>query len=133
MTQAIDRLNAETAFEEAQRLQKEFWSALLNLEVATGIEVDDNVDLSDMTLDLLIEEAAENEDGRERRSSCNEVLEQGRIGKCDDCAADGKCRICGEEYPDGGDGYDGMCPSCADKAVEESAGELAGDMERDEK
>ena len=26
------------------------------------------------------------------------------------------CRKCGAKYPDGGDGYDGMCPDCADKA-----------------
>ena len=30
------------------------------------------------------------------------------------------CRTCGEEYADGGDGFDGECPSCADKtAIEE--------------
>jgi len=28
------------------------------------------------------------------------------------------CRKCGADYPDGGDGYDGMCPTCADKAEE---------------
>ena len=27
---------------------------------------------------------------------------------------DNKCRECGDEYSDGGDGWDGMCPSCAD-------------------
>ncbi len=26
-----------------------------------------------------------------------------------------KCRTCGESYEDGGDGYDGECPTCADK------------------
>lgn len=25
------------------------------------------------------------------------------------------CRTCGEEYDEGGDGYDGECPDCADK------------------
>jgi hypothetical protein len=25
------------------------------------------------------------------------------------------CRTCGEEYPEGGDGFDGECPDCADK------------------
>ncbi|QNG62646.1 hypothetical protein B1VFA_014 [Rhizobium phage B1VFA] len=29
------------------------------------------------------------------------------------------CRECGEEYADGGDGYNGRCPDCADKAEEE--------------
>jgi hypothetical protein len=29
---------------------------------------------------------------------------------------DTHCRICDEEYEDGGDGWDGMCPTCADKA-----------------
>lgn len=32
---------------------------------------------------------------------------------------DNKCRECGEEYADGGDGYNGRCPDCADKAEEE--------------
>lgn len=32
-----------------------------------------------------------------------------------------KCRVCGEQYDDGGDGYDGKCPECADKA--ENVGE----------
>jgi len=30
-------------------------------------------------------------------------------------SADLICRECGEQYDDGGDGYDGLCPSCADK------------------
>ncbi|TDW20483.1 hypothetical protein EV128_125113 [Rhizobium azibense] len=29
------------------------------------------------------------------------------------------CRDCGEHYEDGGDGYNGRCPDCADKAEEE--------------
>ncbi|MBX5130742.1 hypothetical protein HJB53_30090 [Rhizobium lentis] len=29
------------------------------------------------------------------------------------------CRDCGEHYADGGDGYNGRCPDCADKAEEE--------------
>ena len=29
--------------------------------------------------------------------------------------ADPECRTCGETYRDGGDGYDGECPSCADR------------------
>lgn len=28
---------------------------------------------------------------------------------------DGACRTCGQHYEDGGDGYDGECPDCADK------------------
>lgn len=36
-------------------------------------------------------------------------------GQCEDA-----CRECGEHYEDGGDGYDGMCPSCADKAEHEN-------------
>jgi predicted nucleic acid-binding Zn-ribbon protein len=27
---------------------------------------------------------------------------------------DPKCRTCGERYAEGGDGFDGECPSCAD-------------------
>lgn len=30
--------------------------------------------------------------------------------------ADPVCDACGEPYAEGGDGYDGKCPSCADKA-----------------
>ncbi len=29
---------------------------------------------------------------------------------------DPKCRTCGNRYSDGGDGFDGECPSCADKS-----------------
>ena len=29
------------------------------------------------------------------------------------------CRDCGSDYPDGGDGYNGRCPDCADKAEAE--------------
>lgn len=29
-----------------------------------------------------------------------------------------KCRECGAKYDPYGDGYDGMCPSCADMAEE---------------
>jgi hypothetical protein len=29
------------------------------------------------------------------------------------------CRECGEHYADGGDGYNGRCPDCADKAEQE--------------
>jgi hypothetical protein len=40
---------------------------------------------------------------------------------CDECAPDDEntCRDCGEEYADGGDGYNGRCPDCADKAEQE--------------
>lgn len=39
-------------------------------------------------------------------------------GACDhpECQSDDKCRTCGEAYADGGDGYDGECPDCADKS-----------------
>lgn len=30
--------------------------------------------------------------------------------------ADPRCRTCGETYAEGGDGYDGECPSCADRS-----------------
>lgn len=32
---------------------------------------------------------------------------------------DEACRTCGETYADGGDGFDGECPICADKSVSE--------------
>lgn len=31
---------------------------------------------------------------------------------------DGHCRTCGQPYEDGGDGYDGECPDCADKTYQ---------------
>lgn len=31
----------------------------------------------------------------------------------------GICRTCGEAYEEGGDGYDGECPDCADKTDQE--------------
>ena len=37
----------------------------------------------------------------------------------DDLDDDDLCRVCGDQYDDGGDGYDGMCPSCADKVENE--------------
>ncbi len=33
-------------------------------------------------------------------------------------AKEPKCRKCGKRYPEAGDGWDGMCPDCADKAEE---------------
>jgi len=33
------------------------------------------------------------------------------------------CRVCGQRYELGGDGYDGLCPSCADKANEIADGD----------
>jgi len=38
--------------------------------------------------------------------------------RCDDCIDKGteKCSECGETYNGGGDGYDGMCGDCADRA-----------------
>jgi DNA-directed RNA polymerase subunit RPC12/RpoP len=41
---------------------------------------------------------------------------------CDECVKkedDDACRDCGETYEDGGDGYNGRCPDCADKAEKE--------------
>jgi tRNA(Ile2) C34 agmatinyltransferase TiaS len=34
---------------------------------------------------------------------------------------DEKCRICGERYSSCGDGYDGMCPGCADREEAQAA------------
>jgi hypothetical protein len=34
----------------------------------------------------------------------------------------GACRTCGDVYPEGGDGYDGECPSCADKTYVKEEG-----------
>lgn len=32
---------------------------------------------------------------------------------------DGHCRTCGQPYEEGGDGYDGECPDCADQSAAE--------------
>lgn len=42
-------------------------------------------------------------------------------GKAGDFARheDDRCRECGDAYEDGGDGWDGMCPSCADAAEDD--------------
>jgi len=40
-------------------------------------------------------------------------------GECsDEGTCEDACIDCGEHYPEGGDGYDGRCPACAD-AIEE--------------
>lgn len=49
---------------------------------------------------------------------CNEAVPADESGKCVSCAEEDTCRVCGEEYADGGDGFDGMCPTCADAAEE---------------
>jgi hypothetical protein len=35
--------------------------------------------------------------------------------RCKSRSPDDNCRTCGEHYCPGGDGFDGECPSCADK------------------
>lgn len=38
-------------------------------------------------------------------------------GECsDEGRCENACTECGDHYADGGDGYDGLCPSCADAA-----------------
>ena len=32
------------------------------------------------------------------------------------------CRTCGARYPDAGDGYDGQCPTCADRTAARTDG-----------
>lgn len=50
--------------------------------------------------------------------------EECREGGCE------PCRTCGEIYQDGGDGYDGECPGCADKSAEIEDGGVT-DMEKE--
>ena len=46
---------------------------------------------------------------------------------------DDKCRQCGDRYAHDGDGWDGLCPSCADKAeAAEAAGEDAAEEAEEE-
>lgn len=42
-----------------------------------------------------------------------------------------KCRTCGEEYSEYGDGWDSECPSCADITYEREEAEDAGAREAD--
>jgi hypothetical protein len=60
----IDRARAEELLATATQLQTAFWDALLELEGALdGIEIDGNRDLSETTIDELME--AEEEGGDE--------------------------------------------------------------------
>jgi predicted nucleic acid-binding Zn-ribbon protein len=43
-------------------------------------------------------------------------------------AATPRCRTCGQFYRDGADGYDGECPTCADKTFAAEAPENLGAM-----
>jgi hypothetical protein len=59
----IDRAKAEDLLAAAAQLQAEFWDALLELEGALGsIEIDGNRDLSEATVDELLEEEARDEE-----------------------------------------------------------------------
>jgi hypothetical protein len=59
----IDRAKAEELLATATQLQAEFWDALLELEgVLDGIEISANRDLSETTIDDLMEEAEEGGD-----------------------------------------------------------------------
>ena len=59
----IDRAKAEGLLATATQLQAEFWDALLELEgVLDGIEVSASRDLSETTIDELMEEAEEGGD-----------------------------------------------------------------------
>ena len=56
----IDRAKAEELLATATQLQAEFWDALLELEgVLDGIEISASRDLSETTIDDLMEEAEE--------------------------------------------------------------------------
>jgi hypothetical protein len=59
----IDRAKAEDLLAAATQLQAAFWDALLELEGALGgIEIDGNRDLSEATIDGLLEEEAGDEE-----------------------------------------------------------------------
>jgi hypothetical protein len=59
----IDKANAEELLAAAAQLQGMFWDALSDLEDALdGIEIDGNRDLSETTIDELMEEADEDGD-----------------------------------------------------------------------
>ena len=60
----IDRAKAEELLATATQLQGAFWDALLELEGALdGIEISATRDLSETTIDELMEEAEEGGDG----------------------------------------------------------------------
>ena len=59
----IDRARAEELLASATQIQGMFWDALSDLEGALdGIEIDGTRDLSEMTIDELIEESDEGGD-----------------------------------------------------------------------
>lgn len=43
-----------------------------------------------------------------------------RTNRAADEDDDNICRTCGEWYADGGDGYDGECPTCADATFDQA-------------
>ena len=81
------RAEAQEKLAEALRLQHAFWDALSELEQILDIEIESTSDLAQTTVDdLLLQDASK------------------------------YCPTCGVPYQDGGDGFDGECPSCADKS-----------------
>ena len=59
----IDKAKAEELLATATQLQAAFWDALFELEGALdGIEIDGNRDLSETTIDELMEEEANGDD-----------------------------------------------------------------------
>jgi hypothetical protein len=68
----------------------------------------------------------------EKVAPCNAKM--GHLDCHKGCDARPKCRHCGEHYDEGGDGYDGMCPSCADKTDGNCSGcgKSLGNLEPDD-
>ena len=81
------RAEAQEKLAKTLRLQHAFWDALSELEQILDIEIESTSDLAQTTVDdLLLQDASK------------------------------YCPTCGVPYQDGGDGFDGECPSCADKS-----------------
>lgn len=49
------------------------------------------------------------------KDDATESDERKGIFYCEKCGQENTCRHCGNVYESGGDGFDGMCPICADK------------------
>jgi hypothetical protein len=72
---------AEFLLAVAARRQTEFWEALRALELELGFDVEDNEDLSNMTVEYLREAAGENDDLDEEEAACREIVDEHKEGK----------------------------------------------------
>lgn len=56
---------------------------------------------------------------RPNMMQCSPVRDVVQVPECREGDEGGCCRECGENFNPSGDGWDGLCPTCADRAEEE--------------